>query len=165
MRIKNRKKEMIAAWAMLIFSLIYLYGNLGIKLGTARNPGAGFLPLLVGLGLLVCSSIYLFKVVRQPRAALAELGGAKPVKDSHLLVSAGIAAVVVVYPLLLRHLYFIVTTTLCLFVLLLLLRFKRWVFCLLAAAGITVVTYLLFFRAGVILPSGAVEQFFFSLGR
>ena len=165
MRIKNRKKEMVAACAMLIFSLVYLYWNLGVKLGTARNPGAGFLPLLIGLGLLICSSVYFFKVVRQPRTSLAEQDGGKLVKDPSLLVSAGIAAVVLVYPLLLRHLYFIATTTLCLSVLLLLLRFKGWVFSLLSAIIITVVTYLLFFRAGVILPSGAVEQFFFSLGR
>jgi hypothetical protein len=165
MRIKNRKKEMIVASAMLIFSLVYLYGNLDIKLGTARNPGAGFLPLLVGLGLLICSSIYLYKVVCQARTTLAVLDGEKPVKDRHPGVSVGIAAVVLVYPLLLRHLYFIVTTTLCLFALLLLLRFKRWMFSLLAAITIAVVTHLLFFRAGVILPSGAVEQFFFSLGR
>jgi hypothetical protein len=46
-----------------------------------------------------------------------------------------------------------------------LLRFKGWTFSLLAAIAVTIVTYLLFFRAGVILPSGAVEQLFLSLGR
>jgi hypothetical protein len=165
MRIRNKKKEMITASAMLIFSLVYLYGNLGIKLGTARNPGAGFLPLLVGLGLLVCSCLYLYKVVRQPQTTLAVLDEEEPVKERQILLPAGIAAVVLVYPFLLRHLYFILTTALCLLVLLRLLRFKGWLFSLLAAIAITVVTYLLFFRVGVLLPSGAVEQFFFSLGR
>jgi hypothetical protein len=162
MRVRNKRKEMITASAMLIFSLVYLYGALGIKLGTARNPGAGFLPLLVGLGLLVCSCLYLYQVARQPRAAFEE---EEPVKERQILLPAGIAAVVLVYPFLLRHLYFILTTALCLLVLLRLLRFKGWTFSLLAAIAVTIVTYLLFFRAGVILPSGAVEQFFLSLGR
>jgi hypothetical protein len=165
MLIKNKRKEMITASAMLIFSLVYLYASLGIKLGTVRNPGAGFLPLLVGLGLLVCSCIYLYKVVRQPRTVRALLEEEDGVKERQFLVPAGITAVVLAYPLLLRHLYFILATTVCLFALFRLLRFKGWTFSLLVALAITVVTYLVFFRAGVMLPSGAVEQFFFSLGR
>lgn len=162
MRIKNKKKELITASAMLIFSMVYLYASLGIQLGTARNPGAGFLPLLVGLGLLVSSCLYLYQVVRQPRAVFDE---EEPVKERHLRVPAGIAVVVLVYPFLLRHLYFILTTALCLLVLLRLLRFKGWTFSLLAALAIPIVIFLFFFRAGVVLPNGAVEQFFFSLWR
>lgn len=160
MRIKNKKKETITASAMLIFSMVYLYASLGLQLGTVRNPGAGFLPLLVGLGLLVSSCLYLYQVVRQPRAVFDE---EKSVKERHLRVPAGIAAVVFVYPLLLQQLYFILTTALCLLVLFRLLRFKGWTFSLLAALSISVLIFLFFFRAGVILPNGAVEQLFYNL--
>jgi hypothetical protein len=128
MLIKNKRKEMITASAMLIFSLVYLYASLGIKLGMLRNPGAGFLPLLVGLGLLVCSCIYLYKVVRQPRTVGVIPDKEDGDKERQFLVPAGITAVVLVYPLLLRHLYFILATTVCLFALFRLLRFKGWIF-------------------------------------
>jgi hypothetical protein len=160
MGLKDKKKEIITAIAMLIFSLVYLYGSLSLHVGTARNPGAGFLPVLIGLSLLVSSCLYLYQAIRQPRAVLEE---AEPVGKLNLWVPTGIAVVIFGYPLLLRHMYFIPSTALGLFVLFRLMRFKGWIVSLSAAVVISVLIFLLFSWLGVILPNGAVEQFFFRL--
>ncbi len=156
MHLKHKKKEIVTAIAMLIFSLVYLYGGVDLRVGTARNPGAGFFPLLIGLSLLVSSCLYLYQASRQPRAASNE---DEPVEKLNLWVPAGIAVVIFVYPVLLRYMYFIPSTTLCLFALFRLMRFKGWTYSLLAALVIAVVIFVLFSRLGVILPNGAVEQF------
>src|SRR3974377_1741444 len=61
---KSRRYEKITAFILFGFSLFYLLSSGRMKMGTTRNPGPGFIPLITGSLLFLCTAVYLIRVLR-----------------------------------------------------------------------------------------------------
>lgn len=156
MSLKHNKKEKIAALILFLFSIVYLFASLKLKMGTVSNPGAGIYPLIISLLLLICSLIYFYKVYK--------IDSKDDVKKKYELkdffAPFAIAASLLVYPFLLSTLNFFISTYILVFLIFLFLRYKGLLFSLLTAFIITFVAYLVFVQLlGVVLPTGEVERF------
>jgi hypothetical protein len=146
-------KDRVVALGFLLFALVFLAGSLPLKVGTPAQPGAGFMPAVVGICLLAAAAYNLFRVFRAPvPTPVGEAPGAR-------LTPWGIAAATFVYPVLLSHLHYLVSTFLVMAAMLLLLRFKSpWVSVLSALAG-TLISFIFFGKLlSVVLPSGVLED-------
>lgn len=157
------KKDKIGGFILFVFSLVYLYGCFGLKIGRANNPGPGFIPLLVGVGLLVFTSIHLYQVLRV-KGEKSQTDEYKPAEKANFIVFLGIAACVLAYPFLLKQLSYLLSTFIIVFVMLILMKYKSPVISLLVSVIISVISYMLFTKAlGVVLPMGAIEQLILSI--
>ena len=154
----TRKAELVAASALLVFSVAYTLSSLGLRIGRISNPGPGLMPLLLGLALTTCAIVYLIRQFRirsgGGESSSAESSGGWTAHRIPLSIVAAVAA----YPFLLAWLGFLVATTMVVCAILLLLRFKTPSWSLLVGIVMTVLCYLLFARVlGVVLPPGPLE--------
>lgn len=155
------KAELTAAVVLLCFSLVYTLSALHLKIGRLNNPGAGLMPLLLGVGLFVCALVYLLRQA---------LGRGHPAPSPHKdpkgwrahRLPLGMVLPVVAYPFLLPRLGFLPATGIVVYSILLLLRFKAPWLSLLICITMTLSCYLLFARLlGVVLPVGPAEHLLF----
>jgi hypothetical protein len=159
---KSRRYEKITALILFAFSLFYFLGAWGMKLGTARNPGPGFIPLIVGSLLLLCTAVYLARVLR-PKPG--EEKRTAPRGEKNTLAIFGILGCTLAYPFLLEYAKFIVSTFTVAYVMLVLLRPSRGLFSFFLALAMAVGSFLIFsFLLGVALPSGFLEDLLFRIG-
>ncbi len=148
-------KDRLTAICLFGFSLLYLLGCWQLKLGSARAPGPGFLPTIIGVGLLACTGTHLLQTLRVPRPA-AGPSGAGSHRQWTVLALLGCTFI---YPVFLNRLNFIPTTFATVLAMLLLLRYRTWMACVLLAAGLTVACFLIFaVLLGVAVPSGFLEE-------
>src|SRR5512137_1830147 len=104
---KSRRNEKIAAFVLFGFSLLYLLSSWRMKIGTPRNPGPGFIPVITGSLLLLCTAAYLFRVLRsKPGEGKEELAALRGEKN--YLAIFGILGCTLAYPFLLEYAKFIV---------------------------------------------------------
>lgn len=158
------RKEKITASVLWVFSLVYLYGCLRLKLGTADNPGPGFIPALVGILLFLCTGAYLYRVFRGKRLG-KDTTEESPETESNYRVVCGIVGSIIFYIFLVGYLKFIVTTLITVFGMLVFLRFKNLALSFLTAVAITVISFVIFARLlGVALPTGVLEELIFRIG-
>ncbi len=135
---------------LLLLSVFYLsYSLTHYKLGTIRMPKEGFMPLLLGIG-MVCLSGFL------TIQSFVGKGDARNVKlKLPWLRFAGMIAVSLAYALLLNKLGYCICTFLFLLVILKLARLEGWKLPLVISLVCAVAFYLLFKVAlGVMLPAG-----------
>lgn len=135
---------------LLVLSVFYLsYSVTHYKLGTVRMPKEGFLPLLLGIGMVGLSGFLFIQ-------SLAGKGDAKNVKlNIPWLRFAGMIAVSLAYALLLTKLGYCVCTFLFLLAILKLAKLKGWKLPLIISLVCAAAFYLLFKVAlGVMLPAG-----------
>ncbi len=154
-------KDKIRAIVFLVLSLVYSFGCLHLKVGALDNPGAGLIPRIIGLLLLLFTGIHCFKVFRH-----GSKGADSSPKEErpNYAASLGIAASVVAYPFLLLQFKFLLATFAVVLVMLLLLRYRKWWASVVISAAVTVCSLLIFSRLlGVVLPSGWLEQMVFGL--
>jgi len=129
-----------------------------LKLGTFKKPGAGMFPLLIGIGLLVCTGIYLWQTFRKPE-------GSKPSEEFvHAGTVVQLSVAILVYPVLLHYLNFILATFAVVYFTLLTLKYKGPVWDFFIALGSVVFSFVVFgMILGVSLSFGPVEEIFFRL--
>lgn len=135
---------------LLVLSVFYLsYSLTHYKLGTLRMPKEGFLPLLLGIGMVGLSGFLTIQ-------SLAGKGDAKNVKlQLPWLRFAGMIAASLVYALLLNKLGYCICTFLFLLAVFKLARLEGWKLPLIIAMVCAAAFYLLFKVAlGVMLPAG-----------
>ncbi len=121
-----------------------------------QKLGAGFLPMLVGAGLLVCA---LALIVRSLRAAAYAGQGVEAARSEHFGSSLVIIGAVVGYILLADRVGFLIVAPLCLVATFLALRVKLSHALLWALAG-TLVVHLAFYKLlRVPLPWGVLRPF------
>lgn len=135
---------------LLVLSVFYLsYSVTHYKLGTLRMPKEGFLPLLLGIGMVGLSGFLFIQ-------SLAGRGDAKNVKlNLPWLRFAGMIGASLAYALLLNTLGYCVCTFLFLLAILKLARLEGWKLPLIISLACAVAFYLLFKVAlGVMLPAG-----------
>ena len=161
---RSRVNEKITAAVLLIFSLLYFFKGLSLQMGVPKNPGPGFIPFIIGILLISCSSFYLVRVFRK---ADLEGNGKKTSEGEKRNYAAilGITACAILFPLVLETLKFLMTTFVVSFFMFLVLRPKKRAFAFFLAAGMSISSFLIFSRLlGVGLPMGFLETFFFHLG-
>lgn len=135
---------------LLALSVFYLsYSLTHYKLGTARMPKEGFLPMLLGVGAVLLSA-YL------TAQAFANRGDAQNAKfPISWLRFAGLTGISLFYALTLTKIGYLIDTFAFLFVVLKLARVDGWVKPLVISALTSVVFYVVFKVAlGVMLPAG-----------
>lgn len=151
-------KHKLTAVSLFCFTILYLVGGWGLKLGTLRKPGPGMFPRLIGIGLLISTGIYLWQELRKETITepLPEL--AKP-RTVVLLAGA-----ILVYPLLLYHFYFIAATFAIVYFMLIVLKFKGLFWDCVIALGLAIFSFMVFaVGLGVSLSIGPIEEIFINL--
>ncbi|MBQ7305978.1 MAG: tripartite tricarboxylate transporter TctB family protein [Clostridia bacterium] len=147
---KHLTGEKLVNLFLLALSVFYLsYSVTHYKIGTMRVPKEGFLPLLLGIG-MVCLSGFLFI------QSLAGKGDAKNVQlKLPWLRFAGMIAASFAYAMLLNTLGYCICTFLFLLAVLKLAKLEGWKLPLIIALVCAAAFYLLFKVAlGVMLPAG-----------
>jgi hypothetical protein len=161
---KNRRYEKITAFILFGFSLFYFLGSLRMQMGTTRNPGPGFIPLITGSLLLFCTAAYLIRVLRPKPGAVKE-EKAVPRGEKNYPAIFGILGCTLAYPFLLEYAKFIVSTFAVAYVMLVLLKPSRSFWSFFLALGLAVGSFLIFsLLLGVALPSGFLEELLFRIG-
>ncbi len=161
---KSRVNEKITAAILLVFSLLYFFKGWSLQVGVPKNPGPGFIPIIIGILLVSCTGFYMVRVFR--KGGLERKGEKRPEEEGkNYAAILGITACAILFPLILETLKFLTTTFVVSFFMFLVLRPKKWAFALFLAAGMSVSSFLIFSRLlGVALPMGFLETFFFRLG-
>jgi hypothetical protein len=134
-------------------------------MGTAKNPGPGFVPVVVASLLLLCTTIYMMRImsVRRSDNGKMETGAEKPI-DFRAVI--GVLACMTGYALVLESLKYMVSTLAMSFVMLILLKPKKPVVSFLTALGIAVVSFVVLSMVfEVALPFGFLETLLFQIGR
>jgi len=161
---KSRRNHKITALALFAFSLLYFLSSFRLKVGSLRNPGPGLIPMVIGLLLVVCTGIYLWRIFRE-RSGKSESEEKPAGKGKNYRAIVGILACTAVYPVILEPLKFIISTMAASFIMLFLLKPKRITFSFLLSLAIAVGAFLIFSRFfGVALPSGFLENLLFRIG-
>ncbi len=153
----STRKDKAIACVLVAISVIYFLGCLNTTVGRLRNPGAGLIPWLISICLLV------FTVINVIQAFRCRDNRARPPAGNRTAV-IGTAIVVLTYPVLLYVLKAILATFVSTFILLRLMRYKRVAGSLIIALVVSASVYLIF---GLILevpfPSGPIEQLIWRL--
>lgn len=165
MKSQPSKKEKITVLVLLVISIIYFGGCWRLKPGSWSNPGPGFIPLIIGFALFVSSGIKFYQVYF-PKKTEGESSGKDKEGGKNYWAVYGILLSIILYPILLGYLSFLITTTLVLFLLFILLKYRNPIFSLFLAVIIASGSFFIFARfLGVALPSGILEEIFYSIGR
>ncbi len=152
-------KQKLTALSLFCFSILYLSGGWALKLGSLRKPGPGLLPRLVGVCLVICTGVYLWKTLRIKTESPPD---ASPPGNARTVIL--LAGAILVYPLLLYFLKFILATFAVVYFMLLVLKFKGPAWDCAIALGLVVLTFVVFSMVlGVTLSIGPIEEFFFLL--
>jgi hypothetical protein len=140
------------------FSLFVMFFSHSYGLGTFSNPGAGLIPFLVGLLLLMISFGFLmrsfFKIRGEDKAVktVREEQGKIDFRKISLVLAS-----LFIYGLLLERLGYLIVTSLTMVLLFWCVGVKRWR-SVLVASGLTVlITYFLFTYLGVRFPAGILR--------
>jgi putative tricarboxylic transport membrane protein len=129
------------------------YAGYDLELGSATEPGSGFMLFWVGLITVGLSAIVLANALRAPTAAPAPL-----VAPGRVVPLIGVVIVLALYAYLLMWLGFIVSTILLLVFLFKAIEPQRWTVAIGGAVATAVLAYLLFsVYLGAQLPKGAFE--------
>jgi len=158
----SRRKEMTIAWVLLGFSVLYFVSSLRLEFGTARNPGPGFMPAVIGCLLTLCTALYLIRVIRKSAAEResAPSGTRKNYRAITAVIASGI-----LYPLILETFKFLFSTFLVTFLMLYLLKPGKALFSVLLALAMAIVCFVVFScLLGVGLPMGPLEILIFNIG-
>lgn len=160
---KIYRKQMFLSLALFGFSLFYFLSSLPLKMGTPRNMGPGFFPVMLGGVLLASTAFHLVRVYRgrPPRQKTEPSPGKRP---DHRAVF-GILACTAAYPLILETVKFVPSTFIVGFAMLLLWKPRKFFSSFLLALGLALGCFFLFSRFfGVALPSGFFERLLFRIG-
>ena len=144
----------ISSLFWLLVGLGFVEGGARYGFGSWREPGAGFLPILFGM-LLVVLSIFLFMISLKPdpngQEKLFWMGGGSRTRIVLTFLS------LVAYTALLKKIGFIVTTFLFVFFLMKGISGKGWALSLVVALAFSILGYGLFsLLLGVLLPKGTL---------
>jgi len=161
---RSRVNEKITAAILLVFSLLYFFKGLNLQVGVPKNPGPGFIPVIIGILLVSCTGFYMVRVFRKGGLEGKGEKTSEGEKKNYAAI-LGITACAILFPLILETLKFLMTTFVVSFFMFVVLKPKKRAFALFLAAGMSLSSFLIFARLlGVGLPMGFLETFFFRLG-
>ena len=164
MEIPTSRNQKITAFILFGFSLFYFFSSLRLKLGTLKNPGPGLIPVGIGGLLLLCTGIYLARVLRLKPPGEENQAPSRRGQKNYLAIF-GILGCALAYPFLLEYGKFILSTFAVAYVMLVLLKPSQSLFSFFFALGMAVGSFLIFsLLLGVALPSGFLEDLLFRIG-
>lgn len=159
---RNRRHEVVAGLAFLGVALGYLALALPLKRGTINNPGPGFMPLLIGASLALCSVAFLVRTVRGRQTAGLPR---EPIHRGTVTIW-GIAGCTLAYPFALDGMGFFLSAAAASLAMLLLLQPRRWAWAFATALISAFVCFLVFpIALGVSFPFGAVDEILYHIVR
>lgn len=132
--------------ALIAVGLLALYARTGLPLGTLREPGAGFFPVIVAVALILFAALALISRNSEAGRRRAEPRGIARLWILTVLIAA--------YASLLAPVGFVLCTVVLLLVTLRGLGMVGWLPAVLWAAGGSAGCYFLFTRLGMPLPGG-----------
>ena len=158
-----RTKEAVAGLAFLGVSIGYLALALPLKRGAVGNPGPGFVPLLIGASLALCSVVFLAR--HTGARETSRLPDPDPPQHGRASVW-GIAGCTLAYPFALDSVGFFLSTAAAAMTMLLLLQPRRVAWALATAVVTALVCFLVFpIALGVSFPFGVADEFLYHIVR
>ncbi len=137
-----------------ILAIVYLIDGRELSFGSAGMPGEGFVPALMGFGLLLCCLLLFLKETifagKGGNGGMAEEEEEKDTRRPLLLM-----VVLLLYPLLLPYLGFMLATIGLLLGCFRIFAFRNWLWSAGAAVVFTLITYVVFEKwLDVLFPKG-----------
>lgn len=146
----GQRSQAILAGVFLLVAAVFMAGSLGLPMGTAERPGAGFYPLFLAVLFLALGGIFLL----QSRAP-GPRGGEPVPKGQDLRRVLSVAGALVFFAATFKILGYGICCTLLLVAVLRLLGMQNWGKVALISAGIMGFSYYLFAAVlDVPLPRG-----------
>lgn len=138
-----KKEDRVSGLIWLILGIVFCVGAIKLNVGNLRDPGPGFLPLLVGTLLVVLGLILIFYPLS---SELRERKNGEVQKSNWrtFLIPLLTLFILFGYTLLLEYLGFLFTTFLFLFFLFKLGEPKRWLMPLIFSVSTVIFSYLIF---------------------
>jgi|GEM_PF-1454817 cytochrome c oxidase subunit IV len=182
---KGEGSQRAISVVLLALSLFYLLSSFKYKVGTYKIVGPGFLPLVIGILLVVSTGLHLVRVFRakpgerKPRESAGETADTGIEHESmegkesaetaaeggNYLAIGGILACTAAYPLIIEYLKFVLSTFMVGFAMFILLKPRSIVLSFILSAAMALSCFLIFSRLfGVALPSGPLEVFLYRIG-
>lgn len=145
-----RRADQITGVVLLVFSLAVIQGGWRMPPSNTFGPGAGFLPICLGVLMALLSSLLLVNASREPR----EAPGRSPFPDRKALVAIAVSVgSLAAYNVLIEPLGFLLSTALLSAFLLGVVERERWLTTALVAVANAVGLYIVFqVLLGVSLP-------------
>jgi len=144
---------------LAILALAVLWSGSAFPNVPGQKLGAAFLPMIVGVGLLLCGLALVVRSFRSTAYAEAE-AQATPEVEEHFGSAVVIVGAVLAYIFLSERIGFLFIAPLCLVAVFLALR-VRWKIALLCAIGGTVLVHVAFYKLlRVPLPWGPMTPFY-----
>ena len=144
---------------LAVLALAVLWSGSAFPNVPGQKLGAAFLPMIVGVGLLLCGIALVLRSLRRGAYAAAEAEAAPEVEE-HFGSAAVIVGAVLAYILLSERVGFLLIAPLCLLAVFLALR-VRWKTAGLYAIGGTLLVHVAFYKLlRVPLPWGVIRPFY-----
>lgn len=141
--------ERVFGAALVGIGLYALYARTGLPLGTLREPGSGFFPVVVAVALILFAALALTGRPSEADESRAETGSVARVSI--------LAAMLAAYAWFLPSVGFVLCTAVLLGVVLRGVGAVGWPSTIICAAGGAAGCYFLFTRLGMPLPSGLLS--------
>jgi putative tricarboxylic transport membrane protein len=149
-----RTRDIQSGLFWLVLGAGVAYAGYDLELGTATEPGSGFMLFWVGLIMIGLAAIVLVNALKRP----SDAPPAPIVAPGRTVPLIGVVVVLVVYAYVLGWLGFIVSTVLLLIFLFKAIEPQRWSIAIGSAVVTAVLAYLLFsVYLGAQLPKGVFE--------
>jgi hypothetical protein len=147
----KEKYDILPGLFWIGLSIFAMIGSYKLEVGDFRDPGAGLMPFLIGVLLLLVSIPVVLKSFSRPRNLISEKTESSPV---NLLKIVSVSGSLFAYCLLLGKLGYLITTTLLLLFLFKTASSRKWRFVILSAIVTAVATYYGFTFLGLRFPRG-----------
>ncbi len=144
---------------LAVLALAVLWSGSAFPNVPGQKLGAAFLPMIIGVGLLLCALALVVRSLRGRAYAQAE-AQATPEVEEHFGSAVVIVGAVLAYILLAERIGFLFVAPLCLMAVFLALR-VRWTTAVLCAIGGTLLVHVAFYKLlRVPLPWGPLTPFY-----
>ena len=152
-----RRVDRWVGLGLAALALAVLWSARGFPDVPGQKLGAAFLPMIIGVGLLLCALALVARSLRRGAYADSEAG---PEVEEHFGSAAVIVGAVLAYIFLSERIGFLLIAPLCLMAVFLALR-VRWTTAVLCAIGGTLLVHLAFYKLlRVPLPWGPLTPFY-----
>ncbi len=149
-----KRDELLAGGVLFVFGLITFSLSLKMPIGKFRMPGTGMFPLILGILLMLLSSLFILRLFYQSKKTVLEkgLGPLSQLFPIQLILFFGTMVLATAF---FKQLGYPLTSFLLMMVLLRTLRMKNWGFILLLSLVTAGVSYFLFVQwLKIPLPKG-----------
>ena len=147
-----------------VVAIIYLFGAFQLNFGSMAKPGSGFMPIILGLVVLIACLFGIVKELFFPDKGEKKKGmmSVEVKKEKHEVFDKTrpikLTVAIIAYPFIIGFLGFMTSTVIFMFVVLRLMEFKSWWVSAIAAILIALGSRLLFGNGfDIVFPTGVFD--------